>query len=380
MIPAIFMGLLVAVASTGAAVWLHNRYLAPFVEFPPKKLVALLALPSGLPLGILAVWRLSSLPILSAERLLWSLVALAGAVVTMRLLLAAVEQWSLQRESRFTPVKGLPGALNWPAFPIWQRVPLLLLSPFNQVGALKVHAREVRVPGLPKSFEGYRIVHVTDPHVHPTMRNEWFQGAVKAAMDLNPDLVLHGGDFVTDPGNLPKAEETLLPLSQAPDGVLTVRGNHDLWKSPRRTARAARAAGMRLLSNEGVIVRRDHAAISIVGLEVPYVGLGPKDEKELQRLPRPRVALVHTPDAFATAERLGCSLALAGHTHGGQVRIPILGATVTSSGAGPRLATGLGKLGGMQCMTSNGLGAFFPLRFFCPPEIGLIILRSGDSA
>jgi predicted MPP superfamily phosphohydrolase len=380
MIPAIFMGLLVAVASTGAAVWLHNRYLAPFVEFPPKKFVALLALPSGLPLGILGGWRLSNLPILSFERLLWSLVALAGAVVVVRLILAAVEQWSLQRDSHFKSVRGMPGALNWSVFPIWQRALLLLVSPFNQVGALRVHAREVTVPGLPKPFEGYRILHVTDPHIHPTLRSEWFQRAMEAAMDLSPDIVLHGGDFVTDPENLSKAEEVLRSLAQAPDGVLTVRGNHDLWKAPRRAARVARGAGMRLLSNEGVILRREQAAISIVGLEVPYVGLGPKGERDLQRLPRPRVALVHTPDAFATAERLGCSLALAGHTHGGQVRIPILGATVTSSGAGPRLATGIGRLGMMQCITSNGLGSFFPLRILCPPEIGLIILRSGDSA
>jgi predicted MPP superfamily phosphohydrolase len=379
-VPAIFMGLLVAVATTGGAVWFHNRYLAPFVEFPPKKFAALLSLPSGLPMGLLAWWRLSTLPALSIEWLLWSLTAAAGAIILMRLLLATQEQWTLSKGSHFSHVKGMPHALNLLTFPVWQRGLLLLISPFNQAGALRVHAREVSLPGLSMAFDGYRIVHVTDPHVHPTLRAEWFQRAMEVAMELKPDLVLHGGDFVTDPANLARAAETLRALANAPDGVLTVRGNHDMWKAPCRAARTAREAGMRLLSNEAVTIRRRGASLSIIGLEVPYVGMGPKSEKELEQAPRPRIALVHTPDAFATAERLGCSLALAGHTHGGQVRIPLLGATVTSSGAGPRRATGLSRMGSLQCFTSNGLGSFFPLRVLCPPEIGLIILRGCDSA
>ncbi len=376
----LLVGVMAGIATTAAAVWFYNRFLAPFVELPIKKPAALLALPSGFPVAIIGIWRLANGSIAWQEQLLWLVLALGGFAVTVWLLVAAIEGRLLTRGSRYRRVTKMPPAIGWREFDLWQRVLLWLLQPINQVGALRIHQREVVLANLPQAFDEYRIVHVTDPHVHPTLNSAWYEAAINAAMDLKPDLVLHGGDFITQPQYLPDAVEVLRPLNRTPDGVLTVRGNHDLWKGPQRVARAARQAGMRLLSNQAHIIHRGHAALAIIGIEDPYLLPGPLSESNLRRLPRTRIALVHTPDAYPLARRLGCTLALAGHTHGGQVRLPLIGATVTSSAAGPRHATGVARMGPMQCIASNGLGAFFPLRFLCPPEITLIVLRTADSA
>jgi len=374
----VLVGLLVGIATTSATVWLFNRWLAPFVEMPVKKPVALLALPSGIPVGVLAALRSAAAG--PVEVALWLLLATVGLAITAWLLIIQMQKHLLKHTSRIRAVEGLPEPLDWLRFPRWQRVILWLLHPVNQIGALRIHKREVVLAGLSPAFDGYRIAHVTDLHAHPTLNREWYDAAIRHVMALEPDLVLFGGDFITQPEHLPLAGEILRPLSRAPDRVIAVRGNHDLWKAPRRSERLAAASGMRVLSNSHYVVERGDACLSIVGLEHPYIESGPQSESALTALPHPRVALVHTPDAFPLARRLGCQLALAGHTHGGQVRLPLLGATVTSCAAGPRRSTGVARDGKMLCITSNGLGVFFPLRFLCPPEIVLIVLRSPDSA
>ncbi len=374
------IGALAGVAGTGMAVWAYNRYLAPLVEFPIKKPAALTALPGGLLLGVFAAWRFHAGGPGLLETVLWIVLALAGGIIALRLIINGFMRHDELVKSSFERVEGMTPALRWRAFPLWQRALLFLLGPINQVGALRIHRCEITLAGLDAAFDGYRIVHVTDPHVNPTLRREWYDAAIRKAMALKPDLLLHGGDFITRPACLQEAVEVLKPLHRAPNGAFTVRGNHDLWKASQRVRRAARRAGMRLMSNEGVVIRRGEAALSLIGLEAPYIGLGPVSEKELRQLPQPRLALVHTPDAFPTARRLGCVLALAGHTHGGQVRMPLLGATVTSCAAGPRRCTGISRLGSMICIVGNGLGSFFPLRVLCPPEIVLIVLRGSNSA
>lgn len=369
-------GFLVAVAACGAFVWFYNRALALMHESVLKKVLALTVLPLGCLVGVLAAWRLAA-GAGGAEGGAWRTAAAAGALVAVRMAVAGRRHAVLSRGSAMEARRPPFEALNAPGLKPWARAALWILRPLNGVGRLRIHRRRIPVPGLPREFHGYRIVHLTDWHIHKTLRPDWYRFLASETRRLRPDLVLYGGDFISKPEFVP-AIPRFMRLLEAPDGVWFVRGNHDFWKSPQRIARLARAAGMRLLGNEGVALRRGGAEVGLVGIEAPWVPLTQADRDALDRLPRPRIALVHTPDVFGEAARLGCAVALAGHTHGGQVRLPLFGTTVSGCASGPHRASGIARIGDMLAITSNGQGAFFPLRFRCPPEVICLELACAD--
>lgn len=361
-----------AVAACGLFVWIYNRALSKMHETAIKKVIALAVLPLGCLIGVAAgawaTWGRAGVP-----RAASGVLVLAGGLLVVRYALVSWKKRRLSRGSEFHPL-GQLDAINWRYLAGPRAALLRLLRPINGVGNLRLHRRVVPVPGLPPEFAGYRIVHLTDLHLHPTLRARWYRRVVREAMRQGPDLLLFGGDFISRRRHLALVPRVLRRLS-APDGVWCVRGNHDFWKAPQATKRLARALGMGMLSNEGIVLRRGGAELALVGLEHPYLPISPRERAALERLPHPRLALVHTPDAYRAAEELGCALALAGHTHGGQVRLPLFGTTVSATAAGPMLASGVGRLRAMKTITSNGQGAFFPLRVNCPPEIVVVDLQ-----
>jgi len=358
---------LCAVALNAAFVWFYNRALSRMHESDLKKFVALCGLPLGTIAGALLAWRAPLSPVVLA-------LAGMGAGITLWYALVAMEHRRMARGARVERLRPAGDAVNWRKLSAWARPIMRAPAPLNDVSTLRVITREVAVRGLPPAFDGYRIVHLTDIHIHKTLRDEWFRAVLDEAQAREPDVLLFGGDFISKWPFVPRVEEFFAGIT-APDGVWFVRGNHDFWKSPQRLARLARRCGMRLLSNEGATISRDGRCISLVGLESPYVAVSQPERDALGRLPHPRVALVHNPEAFAEASALGCVLALAGHTHGGQVRLPLFGTTLSGTSAGPRLASGAARVGRMLAITSTGQGAFFPFRFLCPPELHVIVLR-----
>lgn len=358
----------VAVAGSALFVWFYNRVLAGLREVWFKKFISLAVLPLGVLLGLAGFARFVFSDPAGFESWTWGLSALAGWAVVVRYSLVSLRWNRLQKDSVYQSVPCPGGGIQWVELNRFQRCVLIPARPVNEAEDLRLHRRRVPIAGLPAEFEGYRIVHLTDFHIHQSMRADWYRHVVKQALALAPDLILFGGDFISKPPNIPRIPEIFAPL-EAPDGVLFVRGNHDFWRSPRRIARLAESAGMRLLENEGIEIRRGRAVIALIGLETPYVPISPAEREALRRLPTPRIVLVHTPDAFAEAARLGGALAFAGHTHGGQVRLPLFGTTISSIAAGPLFTSGFGRLGNMTTVTSNGQGAFLPLRYRCPPEI-----------
>lgn len=367
-------GLLIAVGGCGAFVWFYNRVLSKMHESVMKKVVALATLPLGCVAGLVGGFRLVGSDALAVERCVWMVGLLAGLVLVGRYARIGAIKGRLARDSRFVrPRLAIPPAVCWEGLrPHWKPF-LWLLRPVNCVGKLRIHRRRVRVPGLPPEFEGYRIVHLTDMHIHKTLTQAWYDGMVDEALAWRPDVLLYGGDFISKPDQISRIPGIMKRLA-APDGVYAVRGNHDFWKSPQRIARLARECGMRLLSNQGVVLRRGVAELALMGVEAPYVPMTGADRDRMERLPRSRIGLVHAPEGFAVAAELGCALAFGGHTHGGQVRLPLFGTTVSSTAAGPMVAEGVGLWGEMLTLTSHGQGSFFPLRFLCPPEIVVVEL------
>lgn len=372
LLQALLEGFLAGVFTGAVLVWFYNRWLSGLRESWIKKGLSL----ATLPLAVLAGIGHAAAVYTEAPRLL---LPVAGGAVVM--LLRVVGWWRARRLNRATERHRLTrrgGGINWPHYPPPVRWALRSLQPLNQVDELELARREVPIRGLHPDLDGLRLLFLTDFHVHPTLAESWFRTVNRHALERRPDLLLVGGDFVSRAWHLPLARRLLAPLWKHPN-VYAVRGNHDFWTRPSHMARELRRHGALLLSNRHVVYARGDGRLALIGLEAPYIPLSRRGRRRLEEeLPGPsipRIALVHTPEVYPIARRLGCQLALGGHTHGGQIRLPFFGTTVASVAMIEQHVHGIGRMGAMTTWTSNGLGAFYPVRIGCPPQLVEVILR-----
>jgi hypothetical protein len=252
----------------------------------------------------------------------------------------------------------------------WERTPLV------------VERVEIAVRDLPLAFDGYRIAFLTDPHLSPIVPRWWVERAVERTLELGADLVALGGDFVDDdPHYVSSVGEILRPL-HAPDGVVGVLGNHDHYVDAAGVRAQLAAAGVRELLNSSLVLQRDSALLAIGGigdLQCDAIDFA----RTFAAVPAavPRVVLSHDPDVFAFwPEEVRLDLMLAGHTHGGQAWLPVLGPPFVPSQFGFRYLRGLFREGSRQLYVSRGVGASgVPIRWKCPPELTLAVLRQTAS-
>ena len=371
---------LTALALNAVFVFVYNHYLAMMHESSIKKVVALGGLPSGTLLSLFLVAQTYWGPAGFVVPLLLWILSFLGVLI----LLAEFRLQYLRRRLRWfaprTEVIPFPQGSPVPfsRYSALSRLVLWFLQPINQVGSLRVHHVRIsprELPGLKPDWNGYTIVHFTDWHLHHTLQPEWTEFVFGEIQRQKPDLILFGGDFLSKYPHVNHVQDYLSQL-QAPDGVYFVRGNHDFWKSPTRLKRIAVNQGWRHLSNSGVVLQRGDSSLSIQGLESPYIPLGDAERLELLAFPEPRLCLVHTPEAYALAQEVGASIAIAGHTHGGQMRLPFFGTVLSGCGASRLLVDGPILHRGLRALTSRGVGAFFPLRVLCPPEFHVFHLEA----
>jgi predicted MPP superfamily phosphohydrolase len=234
----------------------------------------------------------------------------------------------------------------------------------------------VAVPRLPAAFAGLRIAHLTDLHLGRSVRIEHLQEAVSAALAAGPDLVALTGDYVSSlRGGEAEALTTLLAPLQAPLGVYAVLGNHDYWTNGLTVTRALERAGVTVLGNRNVALRREGAILYIAGVDDVWERKADLTAA-LDRVSAGActVLLAHEPDFADTVDRDGrVALQLSGHSHGGQVVFPGLPRVL------PVLARkypqGLYVLGNMSVFTSKGVGLVNPpVRFACRPEVAILDL------
>lgn len=213
-----------------------------------------------------------------------------------------------------------------------------------------------------------RLVHWSDLHGRDLSRLRWPGPA--------PDVLAFTGDLVTTFADLGRAEATLCRLDEiwpSVRGRFAVTGNHD-----RRAARPAvvallQRAGYEVLANRGLL----WGGIWWAGTDDPHRGR-PDLAAALAGAPanRPRIVLTHSPELFPQVVAAGADLALAGHTHGGQVRVPGVGALLTASRLGRRYTMGSYREGRTLLYVNRGLGTVhLPVRLFCPPEVAVFDLR-----
>jgi len=370
-------GFLSGVCSGAILVWFYNRFLASRRESYAKKAMSLATIPLATLAGALhAVAVLADFPHSSIP-------ALAGLAIVVLKARTVIRQRKLRRGVVRQHLEVGTHGINWRRYHPVVRAGLGLLAPINRVDRLELVEVEARIPGLHPDMDGYRILHLTDFHVHPTLRKQWFGAVIDRSLDLGPDAVLVGGDYVSRRWHGRNAEAALAGLAHLDVPVLAIRGNHDFWTGPRFFARMLRNWGAELMVNDLVLLTRGEGALWVAGIEAPYIPMTHRAVGELrgrmesERPDAPRLGLVHTPEAFSLAAELGCAFAIAGHTHGGQIRLPFFGTTIAGCAEPAEFVWGMGHVGGMTTCVSNGIGAFFPLRVMCPPQVVVVTLRAG---
>jgi uncharacterized protein len=241
---------------------------------------------------------------------------------------------------------------------------------------LQVRRSRVHVRYLPPALEGLRLALLTDLHVERGRAPAILRRAVAATMRARPDLIAVTGDLAEDEAGLQAVLDSLMPLS-APLGVFAVPGNHDhragiaAW----HRALAARKA-IQDLTNRSVTVRRGGVRICIAGVDdliegAPRLVLPPPEQRDLT------IVLAHSPDQAESCRRRydAVDLIVSGHTHGGQVRFPIIGAPVSSAQRPDLYEDGLRRRPWTQVYTSRGLGTTrLPVRFLARPELAILEL------
>ncbi len=265
------------------------------------------------------------------------------------------------------------------------KLPVKLLGVFPFIGiGMRQEARritvsrlDVAIDTLPPAFDGLRIAFLTDFHSGPTTPADFLNEVVKQANAEKPDLVLLGGDYITDELEyLPEVGGALRRL-HAPMGVLGVLGNHDYWQDADEVHCMLQDAGAVDVTNAGRWLHRDEARIRIAG-----VGDLWEDSQELNRAldgakeTDTVILLSHNPDYAIKLADPRVKLVLSGHTHGGQMCLPRIGPVITNSRYGRRVVSGQVDFNSFQLYTSRGIGTVVaPMRMNCPPEVVILTLR-----
>jgi predicted MPP superfamily phosphohydrolase len=256
--------------------------------------------------------------------------------------------------------------------------------------AVEVVHLELRVPRLPPAFDGYTVYQISDLHMHQIGRRERI---VRRLLERLPpaDLIAVTGDMIhTSTGTAPFLE--LAQSFHSRDGIYAVFGNseHKNGVRPHAFARTLAEDGVVPLLNSHTMLRRGDASLALAGVDDPVNDLD-RMAQALHGIPEMMctLLLMHSPDGIAEAVVRGVDIVLSGHTHGGQVALPLLGAPYTHSFLGRRMSHGyfagrklrhiIGiRPGRTQLYVTRGLGlSGLALRFLTRPELTLFTLRRG---
>lgn len=259
---------------------------------------------------------------------------------------------------------------------------------------LEVTDLEIKLNNLPAAFDGMRIVQLSDIHLDEFTEPFFLRHAVETINQLHPDAVFITGDFVTD--GMRGRSLAVQAASQCAAilkglecrQLYAVLGNHDVLVGPKKVMAALADSGITVLRNAYLPLERAGGRIWLAGVDDPLEGHPNPDlaiPPSIRNQPgEPVVLMCHAPDYVRRLQEhpagQAVSLMLSGHTHGGQVRVPFLGALLLPP-LGQRYVEGFFRLGGLQLYVNRGIGTVnLPLRFNCPPEITLITLRSSIQA
>lgn len=257
--------------------------------------------------------------------------------------------------------------------------------------------RSHRIPCLEPGARPMRILHVSDLHLRAGQRSK--QRFLAGLVRLEPDLVVATGDLLEDASGLPAAVKALAAIP-ASAGRVFVLGSHDYYGPAGRNwlrylwTHDPQAAGRTNPSDELVRQLVEHGwrfadnqtlrigDIEVLGLGDAHIGRADLGAARARTAKGLRLAVAHSPDVVDEVARHDYDLILCGHTHGGQVRVPLVGALVTNSTLPLGMARGVHRVGNAWLHVSAGMGTskYAPIRFSCRPEVCVLELIPRDEA
>jgi hypothetical protein len=256
---------------------------------------------------------------------------------------------------------------------------LLAGLPGNEIGLLAIQRKTLLIEDLPAELEGLAIAHLSDLHMTGQLGQAFYDAVVDETNALPADLVAITGDILEKPRCLPWVAPTLGRL-EARLGKYFVLGNHEQRLPDVAVLRQALvAAGIADLAGRTERRSLGGCELLLAGTELPWFGHAPHLRSDDGAVPL-RILFAHTPDQLGWARHQGFHLMLAGHNHGGQIRLPLVGPLIAPSWYGCRYAGGLYWEPPTLLHVSRGLAGIHPVRFNCPPELALLILRRAPNS
>ena len=251
--------------------------------------------------------------------------------------------------------------------------------PGNQIFDVAVERIELPVVGLPKDLDGLRISHLSDLHFTGDMSREYIRYVATQSNLWLPDVCVITGDIIDSPACIDWLGDVLAPVECTFEKFF-ILGNHDTRvDDPDLIRKAMTAAGWTDAGGQCLqrIIRQ--TPLEVIGNEWPWFD-APQLDRAQGRASQGKAAtfrmlLSHSPDRFSWARKHSVSLMLAGHTHGGQGRLPIIGPVLSPSWHGSRFASGDFFRSPTTMHVTRGLGAVHLLRLRCRPELSLLTLR-----
>jgi predicted MPP superfamily phosphohydrolase len=261
-----------------------------------------------------------------------------------------------------------PGVADW-----------LSRLPGNQVFQLCIQEKQLPIPRLAIQHRGLRIAHLSDLHMCGRITKAYFEHVVEHVNRCEPDIVAITGDLLERNECLDWIPDTFGRL-RATDGVYYVLGNHDKHVDEEQLHSLLADAGLVHVGGKWQQTSIRGMPVVLAGNESPWyppaADLSDCPAHDGDGLPI-RIVLSHSPDQFAWARRHDVDLILAGHNHGGQVNLPLLGAVLAPSKYGVRYASGAFRSGNTVMHVSRGTACLTPVRYNCPAEIAILVLQSG---
>ncbi len=279
----------------------------------------------------------------------------------------------LSNHSRVVDLRQEQGTLL--AGPPWRR--WLVRLPGNEILRVEVNEKVLALPRLDPALDGLSIVHLSDLHFTGAIGRRFFEKVVELANAMEPDFVAITGDLLDKTVCIDWVPYTLGRL-RARHGAFFVLGNHDLRVDWRRLRETLEDSGVVGLGGRAIVTDVNGRSIVLAGNECPWFLPAPSPpwgEDREDGHPRLRILLSHTPDQIHWARRHDFDLLLAGHNHGGQICLPVIGPVFSPSRYGVTYAAGVFELPPTLMHVSRGLSGKTPVRYNCPPELTRLVLK-----
>lgn len=244
----------------------------------------------------------------------------------------------------------------------------------------RVSQTDIQIRNLPKAFDGFRITQLTDLHHSRIVGLEEIRRVVRLAQETKPDLFVLTGDYTTSYRRFIEPCAEVLSALQAPEGVWAVLGNHDHYTDPELTTRALIRNHISVLANLNTSLYRGSDVLQLAGID-DWTWAATDWSKALAGLrpSLPTILLSHQPRVLDFPETKNVSLILSGHTHGGQIDLPLIGSPARFATEDLKYARGLFRKGKTQLYVSSGTGVIgLPVRLGVRPEIAVLRLKSAS--